>query len=213
MKMQLSRGSLLRVATVSGAAMLVLASMLVISRLGGLTPGALSRDVAATAIAHPLNGLQSNIGVLLWWGAASVALFGWWAAWRRRGIDEHRHLLWFGLLTAVLAADDLLQIHEAIAPRYFGLGEQQLLLAYGLAVVLIVLGHARRILASRGMLLLLAGLGCFALSVVIDQFQHHWTSEWRVFLEDGFKLLGIANWSAYLMLEALDALRPGSAER
>lgn len=197
----------LRLAAIAfGAAVVLLAITIGLSARSGLALGALSRDVASTAGLDPLTGLQSHLGVLAWWAAAAVALFAWHAL--RGRSDQRRSLLGgLGLLTALLAADDLLLLHEALLPRYLGIGEKLVLLGYAVAAAAILGRHARVILGSRGALVFVAALGFLALSVLIDLLQQRWASEWRVFAEDGCKLLGIAGWSAFLLQLCGDAVR------
>ena len=190
---------LLLAAAVYALALLVLAAMLAVSARSGLSPGALSRDVASSAGVDPLHGLQSHLGVLAWWSAASVAVFAGWAA-RGRALDERpRLLIWLGLLTAALAADDQLMVHEALAPYYLGIGERWVVAAYGVVLAAILIRFSAALRAGPGLPLFASGLGLLALSVLVDLLQERWDSEWRVFVEDGFKLLGIAGWSAYLV--------------
>jgi hypothetical protein len=209
MKRRIARELALAVAVhLGGLALLQL--LLAIGAAVGLSPGELSRDVATTARVHALTGLQSNLGVLLWWSGASVALFAGLLRWPA-GDDCGRMLLWFGALTAMLAADDLLLFHEAIAPAYLGLGEKAVLLGYGVVAAAILLRFRRTILAGPALPTLVMAFALLASSVLVDAVQDRWQSPWRVLVEDGFKLLGIVGWSAYLVRTAFAALRAGEA--
>lgn len=200
---RLRREGLLACAALAVGSML-LVGMAALQSAADLPPGTLSRDPLAHAGVDALSGLQSNAGALLWFGAASVAVFVAIASWRS---TRPADLLWLGLLAALLAVDDLLMLHEALLPRFFGLGETIIIAGYGAAAASILWLH-RLVLATRtGVMTLLAGFGCLALSVVVDAFQHRWDSPWRIFVEDGTKLLGIVAWSIYLVGSAAAVVR------
>jgi hypothetical protein len=159
-----------------------------------------SRDPTATLGGNPLTGVQSHVGVLVWWVAAGICIFA--AAVVQRsggGSRPVQFLLWSGSITAVLTLDDLFQVHEDLAVRYLGINDKVVVLAYGLAV-LTYLVRFRRFILRTHYPLLVAGLGLFAGSNAVDLvLQARWLSDWRIFVEDGLKLLGIACWSAYLI--------------
>jgi hypothetical protein len=104
---------------------------------------------------------------------------------------------WSGLLTTVLLLDDLFLFHESLAPDYLGLRQRLVLLSYGIATAW-YLARFRRIVLGPDVRVLLAALVFFTMSVFVDALQERWPSPWRILFEDGFKLLGIASWSAYL---------------
>jgi len=163
-----------------------------------------SRDPTATLQGSALTGVQSNLGVLVWWTGAAVAFF---AAQsldgRRRDDVARRFLIWSAAITAVLTLDDLLQFHEDLAERYLRLDDKVVVGAYGLAVV-VYLVRFRELIFRTEYPLLVAGLALFAGSSAVDLLlQDRWLSEWRIFVEDGLKLLGIASWSGYLIRTSL----------
>jgi hypothetical protein len=205
--MHLSARTFLAGAGVYGLGLLFLGLMVLVSQRSGLTLGDLSRDIASTAGVDPLAGFQSNVNALLWWTGGVIALFAWLARRPESGDDRHRLLLWIGLLTAALAADDLLLVHEALAPRYLRIGEKIVLLSYVLAMAAILLRFARTIIASRAFPVFVAALLLFGLSVVVDIFQDRWASEWRVFVEDGLKFLGVVGWTTWLVQLSIDVVR------
>ena len=50
-------------------------------------------------------------------------------------------------------------------------------------------------------LIFLIGIIIFGLSILIDVFQYRiesYIGQWRIFLEDGFKFVGIVGWFGYL---------------
>jgi hypothetical protein len=207
MTIRLEARPLMAAALAYGLGLLFLLAMVLVSQRSGLTLGDLSRDVSSTAGIDPLAGFQSNVNALLWWTGGVVALFAWAARRGDTSDDRHRLLLWLGLLTAVLAADDLLLVHDALAERYLGVGEKVVLAAYALALLVILARFARVVIASPALPTFASALLLFGLSVGVDLFQDRWASEWRVFFEDGFKFLGVVGWTAWLVHMALDVVR------
>lgn len=107
----------------------------------------------------------------------------------------------------MLAFDDLFLFHEMVEYRFPRFGEKAVYLVYGLIAMGYVAGFRKVILGSEYPILLLAFV-FLGLSIVIDLFQEIWPSPWRIFFEDGFKLLGIANWGGYLIRTCFRALAP-----
>lgn len=174
--------------------------------------GMFTRDPMAVARMHPLTGVISNLGAILWTAGAALPLFTWFAlrtmgsAGRFQGV-----LLGGGLLTTLLLFDDLFMLHEALYPRYLGLGaesEGPILGVYGLCMAAYLVRGRARLLEARPFLLA-AALGLFALSVVGDQFVARDVVGRHMF-EDGLKFLGIAAWLAFQGSVCLRALRDRS---
>ena len=183
-----------------GPAVLLLALTVAASAAMRLPLALFVRDATATLGGNPLTGVQSHLGVLAWWAAAAICFFGAAVLRReRRDRSSTAFLVWSGSITAVLALDDLFQFHEDLAVRYLRLDDKAVVLVYGVAVVTYLVRYRRMILRS-DYSLLAAGLALFAASNVVDVFlQDRWTSDARIFVEDGLKLLGIAGWSSYLI--------------
>lgn len=96
----------------------------------------LMRDTFAVVQAPPWIGLLSNLGVAAWLSAASCALFAsglMFASGRRT--EPMRFLMAAGLLTAFLAVDDFLLIHEWFAPRYLRLDEHVIIALEGVVAL------------------------------------------------------------------------------
>jgi hypothetical protein len=118
-----------------------------------------------------------------------------------------RRFLWSaGLLSLVLSLDDLFQFHEDLAPRYLGIDDKLVVGAYGAGLLVFLFASREQILRSEFPLLATA-LFFFAASNGVDLLQDSWPSPWRIFFEDGFKLLGIAAWTGYFTHTALDRVR------
>ncbi|HUR21682.1 MAG TPA: hypothetical protein VMZ90_12780 [Vicinamibacterales bacterium] len=153
----------------------------------------LTRDMAAVAHVHPLVGVVSNVGILLWCATAVICLFSA-SLLRQLGLlAEARFLMWAGLMTTVLLVDDLFMIHEYIAPVHFHVGEKVVLASYACASGAYLLSHRRLILAANYQLLA-AAMVLFTASMAVDFSD---VGGWWRLSEDGFKILGIVSWLGY----------------
>src|SRR6187399_2150439 len=135
-----------------------------------ITVASLTRDMAATAKVHPLTGVVSSAGILLWCATAAICLFSS-NLLRQRG--AHRaagFLLWSGLMTAGLLIDDFFMFHEYLARVHRGL------------------------ILEADYRLLVTALVLFAGSMTLDLLNGG--GYWNL-AEDGCKLLGIASWFGY----------------
>lgn len=158
----------------------------------------LTQDATALAKVHPLAGVLSSLGILVWWTSASLWLFC--AAVHRREGEQRlaRFCLSSALLSGYLALDDLFQIHESLAPVYLGIPEGAVYGLLGLAVAAYLLSFRDQLLNRRG-LLLLGALGLLAASVGVDGLERWlWRlGHWTYLLEDGLKWMGIVSWCAF----------------
>ncbi len=169
-----------------------------------------TRDVAAIAEIHPLSGLLSSMGILLWWTSASVWLFA--AVLGRAGPSstDPGFFVYSGLLSAYLGLDDLFQIHEYLAPTYLNVPERGV---YGLfaAATAVYLWRYRRLLQRPDGVLLLCALACLSGSVAVDTVLEPWLwrlKDWLFFVEDGLKWVGICFWTAFCIARCCSELRP-----
>ncbi len=201
-------------ALIYGSALLGLLAFLSLSVSADFSLNEITRDPLATADLHPLTGAQSQVGVLIWWSAASISLAAW-ATIRRVGGDRRLalFLLCSGLITVWLTLDDFFQFHDALASDWFGLRERYVILGYALVMGLYFVAF-RRVLwhSERGLLLLaflFAGLSV-AGDLVSQQFVEDGApsgiGETLNYLEDAMKFLAIVSWSAYLIRYSLGAL-------
>lgn len=176
----------------------------------------LIRDPTAVIGVPFYAGAISSIGVLLWWSAATVCLVGAVVLHREgRSLEERRFLLCAGALTVLLALDDLFLLHEEVAPLYLGLDDSVVYASYAVLAAAMFVGFQRVVRASDFLLLLLA-LACFSGSILVDVV--HDSLGIRIygsmFVEDGFKLLGIAGWLSYfgnLSISQMTASRAGAS--
>ena len=182
-------------------ALCVLAVMLLVHSRAHVLFAHLTRDMAAIANVHPLTGLLSNLGIILWCVSAAVCLFA--ALLLRRGgsREEFLFLLFAGLLSAYLLLDDFFQFHEVLADRYLGLDEKVVYAALGLGAAAHLVAFRKVILRTRFGLLVLA-FAFLATSVAIDEITEMLAlrlGDWEYFFEDGAKWLGIACWCGYYL--------------
>lgn len=159
----------------------------------------MTRDVAAIANIHPLAGMLSSLGILLWWSSASIWLFTA-ILWRSvEAKEKFRFALSSACLSAYLALDDLFQIHEMLAPTYLGVPEKAVYAVLGTAVV-IYLWKFRSLLTHKNYSLLFFALFFLSASVAVDAVFEPWLwrlGHWTFLVEDGLKWCGIVNWCAF----------------
>jgi hypothetical protein len=177
----------------------MLAAMAVAGVLFQVDMDVMTRDVTATANVHPLTGILSNLGILLWCAAASICAF---AAVTLRNVkpgEPFRFLLCSALLSAYLLLDDFFLFHDELAPRYLGVDEKLVYAALGIAVCAYLIAFRRVILRTHFAVLVLA-VGFLGIAVVMDALLEPWLrrlGHWEYFFEDGAKWLGIAAWCSY----------------
>jgi hypothetical protein len=152
-----------------------------------------TRDMAAIAHVHPLIGIVSNVGILMWCATVAICFFSR-SLLHHQGLQaEARFLFWAGLVTLVLLIDDLFMVHEYIAPVHFHLNEKLVLASYACGAGAYLVSHRRLILASNYQLLA-AAMMLFTVSMLVDFTD---ARGWWAVSEDGFKILGIASWLGY----------------
>ncbi len=166
------------------------------------------RDTTAVAHVPFYTGALSNIGIFLWCAAASVCFLTSSVLHTvARSSKAAPFFLSAGFLTLVLMLDDAFLVHEVVAPDYLGVADNVVFIIYGVMVATFFLRHKSFIYGSDYALLFMC-LGFFAASVATDKLHDFGLlSLWGVrsqgvqfFLEDGFKLLGIAGWLGYFAL-------------
>lgn len=117
-------------------------------------------------------------------------------------------LLYSGSLTTLLTLDDFFLLHDNLMPEYLGISGKLLGVGYGCLILLGTLRHHKSI-RNTDYIVLLSALGFFGLSILVDSLQYlveGVIGSWRVLLEDGFKLLGIAGWLGYYCRCGLTAI-------
>lgn len=127
----------------------------------------MTRDAAAIAKIHPLYGLLSTLGILMWWSSATVWFFAAWLRRAQQGVESIGFFVSSGILSAYLALDDLFQIHEYLATTYLKLPEAAVYGLLGIAIAIYLLRYRQRLQRPDGALLLRA-LTLLSTSVVVD---------------------------------------------
>lgn len=203
-----------RLAAIFLPALAVLGVIAMLAVAGVVNVRALTEDVTAMARLRPWAGLLSNLGILLWWTAAAICFFG--AAMVRRSGEPgaFAFLLSSGALSTYLTLDDLLQVHERLAPRYAGVAEEHVLAAIAIAAAAHVFAFRRLILRTDYRLLGLA-LALLGAAALMDSIFHSWLrtlGQWEFFIEDGAKWLGIVSWCAYHTSASAYLVRAAAAQ-
>ncbi len=186
--------------------------LIIISIQDAIPPRVLLRDPNSLAKLDFYAGALSNVGIVLWAAAAGLCFFCY-ALLRAKRRDRRLagFFLYAAVLTTVLAADDLFQLHEEFFRYYLPVPEPILYGGY-VAVTLTLLVRYREVIAQSEYLLLFLALGFFGLSLGTDVLQD-WLPK-RVFLamggyvlEDGSKLIGIITWLAYFSRFAFKSVK------
>lgn len=181
-------------------------------------------DPLALVDANPLLGFVSNLGILVWAGAAGICLVT--ALVMASGSEPqhakaHRFFLASCALTTLLVLDDTFQVHERIIPTLLGSGQTFVLVGYVVVVAAYVWWFRASLLAAEWIVFALSG-ACFALSMSIDLVPvavsllpgdaaiDKETIGWEIarFVEDGAKLVGIVLWLAFYASAAAGAVVP-----
>lgn len=193
-----------------GAPVLVLLIVALVSVYASIPIRHFMGDPADLAQQHPLWGVLSNVGILLWCTCAAVCAFGsqTLARHEQRITERVRHLRGAAFLTLALLLDDFFMIHEDLASRYLGVSQTAVVALLGVATLVHLCRFGKVILAESWGLLMFA-LVCLLGSLLVDQFNDRgWlgTGSWTYFAEDGPKFMGIAAWCGYHYRLAMDSL-------
>jgi hypothetical protein len=168
----------------------------------GVPADELTRDPAAVMGVRFYVGLLSNWGIMLWSAAAAMCLFTAWLL-RERNSASFAWLLASGLITALLAMDDMFMLHEDVFPNVFGIHEKVVYLIYLLAGGIYILYFLPEFL-KRKYLIFAAAFVFLAISVLSDSIGRWFYVPTAV--EDSFKYAGIVLWLIFFMKTARDEL-------
>ncbi len=181
-----------------GLGLLAVGGLVAGGALVGAPLAVLFRDAGASATsAHAGDvyvGAGSTLAIVAWGAVSALSAF---VAW----VVRDGRLLLLAALTAVMCADDALQLHETVAPR-LGVPEGLLPVAYGVGGLVLLQLCRRAGWAGSGWALLTGG-ALLGLSVgvdAVDQLVLHGADGWAVVLEDGAELLGAMAWLAVPVL-------------
>ena len=194
----------LAVALVWGCGAAVLAVGLAVRFFFRIPLATLTRDPLATLEAPFYIGAISNVGVLAWAAAATICFFTSCLLRHEAGqVAPRRFLLYFGLLTALLLADDLFLLHEDVLYGYLRVPEVVTFGVYGLLGAIGVV-RFRSVIRGTDVLLLGMALALWCLSLLSDLMPD---ARAQHLVEDGAKLVGILAWLAYLARASATFLR------
>lgn len=187
-----------------------LAAALLVAEALGRSPSFVLRDTPAVIRDEGCSGAAclgagavSNAGGVVWLLGAAACLA---AANQLAGSPMRRPLLFCGLLTAMLGADDMLMLHELVLPKLIP-GAELMLFAFYAATALWLLGSFRWFFRLTPFVWVALAALLLGGSVAVDV-----VSEESFLLEDGLKLFGIVTWSGYFCLTAA-AAAPGAWAR
>jgi hypothetical protein len=160
----------------------------------GIPFGTMTRDPLAVVGGAFYTGFLSQVGLFFWSAAAAVCLFCATALSRRPDkLALKRFLVVSGLLTLVLALDDVFLLHEAFFPS-IGVPEKLVFSCYAGFVLCYLIAFHSIILQTEFVLLFMA-LAFFGVSIILDLSNFSWLDPFL--LEDGAKLVGIVSWFSY----------------
>ncbi len=146
-------------------------------------------------------GLLSTTGILCWTVASTSALGGAWVAARTGRSGAAKFLFSGACATTILLLDDMLQIHSVWFPSA-GIGKSSAQLIIIAPTVVWLFVFSSDLLRTRW-LLVIASLGVFAISVMLDSVLSL-KGSLSLFIEDGGKFLGILSWCQYFVLTTKD---------
>ncbi len=156
---------------------------------------------------HIYYGAISNLGVLLWAAAAAILFFAALVVALVAGRAQQHQIVRFtlaGVLTTLLCIDDFYLVHDIVLPK-LGFSETLAYVVYaGFAAVYV--WYARSDILGARWIMFLFSVACLALSVQIDVF-YSLDNDFRLLIEDGAKLLGIAGWLSFHMEAAACTLQ------
>jgi hypothetical protein len=168
----------------------------------GVPVDELTRDPAAVMRIPYYIGLLSNWGIMLWSAAAAICLFSAWLL-REQKSASFAWLLASGLITLLLALDDMFMLHEDVFPNVFGIHEKVVYLIYILGGGIYMLYFLPEFL-KRKYLLFAAAVVLLGISVISDSIGRWFAVPTAV--EDSFKYAAIVLWLVFFMKTARDEL-------
>jgi len=181
------------VAAVYGAAALTIVAVVAASRVLDRDVSFLTREPVDALDADAYIGTLSNLGALVWAAAVTAALIGWL-------VTRRAPLLFGGLLSLLLLADDFYRLHETYYPQV-GIPQKVANAAY-FTLALAYLVVFRRYLRRHGGWLLVVALGLLGASAALDAAFRDQDA-----IEDSVKLLGIVTWATWFVVVSYEELR------
>ncbi len=183
-----------------------------VSILKGIPFIKFTRDPAALGFIHPLWGVLSNIGVLIWCSATAICFFTYILTRNKLGMQaQSSFLLYSGLLTLVLLLDDFFQFHDFLFPVYLHIPEYVIYIIY-VGLTLFIVARFFRLIMTTEYLVLIIAFSLFGVSIIVDLLTEEPTL-FRVLAEDGSKFIGIVSWCLYYSRLAMGLLSDNPGEQ
>ena len=174
---------------------LSLIAVIIISTSKNIALDTLTKDPTETMNAPFYIGAFSNIGIIIWSGAAVLCFF---TAMQIKEVTAFREDYFFliasAFITLMLTTDDLFLIHEEVFPKYFHVPENAVILTYINIFIIYLILFRNKILSTEFIILALAFtfIGLAKMSDLIPL-----PLKKDTFLEDAIKLFGIVSWFIY----------------
>ena len=174
---------------------LSLIAVIIISTSKNIALDTLTKDPTETMNAPFYIGAFSNIGIIIWSGAAVLCFF---TAMQIKEVTAFREdyifLIASAFITLMLTTDDLFLIHEEVFPKYFHVPENAVILTYINIFIIYLILFRNKILSTEFIILALAFtfIGLAKMSDLIPL-----PLKKDTFLEDAIKLFGIVSWFIY----------------
>lgn len=174
-------------------ALILLSGVFLVSTIGGFGIEKFTADPAATANFHPLTGVVSNIGILLWALAGFSCVICFLSIYAATS-ERNTFLLSSGLLSLFLMTDDLFMLHEYILPYHLNIPQSVVYVGYLLIVGYYLFAYRKKLLSAHSWGFLVA---CMFLGASAAGDQVMPQEGIYYFIEDGLKFMGIIFWSAF----------------
>jgi hypothetical protein len=163
----------------------------------------LTRDPAEIMDANSYIGFVSNLGVLMWSGAAAISLFTALVLYQApHSSNVPLYFLVSAGITLLFLFDDLLMLHERFGPNQLHL-PQPLIMAMYAGMFLLYLTVFRATILKMDSVFLLFCFGFLGLSAISDTLSDVVPELKNYVLEDGAKFFAIVSWLAHITLGAL----------
>jgi hypothetical protein len=184
-----------------------------------IAPSDLFRDVTTLAEVPFYTGMVSQLGALVWAASITSCFITFFLMKKlNAGSPQSRQfLVHAGLFSAFLLIDDMFLFHDEIAIEYLGLSQKKVYLAYLLVSLAFLYFNRNEILSSEYFILVIA-LGMFGMSIFLDVLNDTFLEKileenlrydrYEVFVEDGFKFIGIVTWLAFYLRYMYHSLIP-----
>ena len=174
---------------------LFLITILIVSISFNIPVGNFTRDPLQVVNSPFYTGLVSNIGILFWCAAAVICLYSY--SLSLKTTKDASFLLFSGILTLFLMADDFFLLHEVVYRNYLHIPSKIIFLLYLVTAISLFYSFRYVILKTEYMILFIAIL-MLSLSGIIDAIPQNILPVHHLF-EDGTKFSGIVFWFLYFL--------------